>query len=170
MTELSTYLRRTYPAQKRTDDTWEVRVDDRERDVAHEFCNIALVVGEDSTHFTLNLYPAPISAGLYENVESLGGTISVFQLGSSIELELSIKEVTKIRELAKEIRRVVKRGQRYPNPNWKWICRRTANSLDRLASNLVEFRRAKRHGLLEIASEEEEDEGLFAIVCTDETR
>jgi hypothetical protein len=43
--------------------------------------------------------------------------------------------------LARAIRRVIGRGQRYPDPNWKWICPRTANSLERFARLLARANR-----------------------------
>ncbi len=69
------------------------------------------------------------------------------------EIALLTKEVSFLRTLAKAFRRIVGRGGRYPVPNWKWICLRTADSLDRLADRLMEYRRIRRHepSLLNVA-------------------
>ena len=57
------------------------------------------------------------------------------------------KRVTLIRELANQYRRTVGRGAAwYDDRNWKWICRRTGESLDRLATNITEFRKFRRAG------------------------
>jgi len=166
MNELANYLKQEYSSQERFDNTWEIKVDDQgEGDQATDFCNMTLVLRADPTRFTLNLSPAPMSEELREYIESLDAVINKRHLGFSITLKLCVKNVTTIRELAKQIRRITKRGQRYSNPNWKWICRRTADSLDKLGGILTEFKRAKRNGLLPNL---DPDEGLFALMKDDQ--
>ena len=50
-----------------------------------------------------------------------------------------------LRKLAQAFRRIVGRDRTYSNRNWKWVCRRTADSIDRLADRLMEYRRLRRH-------------------------
>ncbi len=162
MNELINYLKEKYLAKQGTDHDWQFKLDDRQRyDVASDFCDMTLTVEADVSQFTLTLFPVPTSAGLLELVKELDGEIVQRRDNTRIVLKLGINKVTQLRELAKETRRITGRGKTYLNSNWKWICPRTANSLDRFATNLTEFRRARRNGRLGIV--EQEDEGLFAL-------
>jgi hypothetical protein len=49
-----------------------------------------------------------------------------------------------LRKLARAVRRVTAKGQSYPDPNWKWLADRTADSLERFAQHVDEFRRSAR--------------------------
>ena len=144
------------------DHSWDFKLDDRQQDdVAYHFCNVTLTVEVDSSRFILTLFPVPISAELLEVVRDLEGEIFERSVDTKITLRLGVNQVMQIRKVVKEIRRITAQGRRYVNSNWKWICPRTANSLDRFANNLMKFRRAKRNGQLE--RDDHQDEGLFAL-------
>jgi hypothetical protein len=65
-------------------------------------------------------------------------------LGRSLTICMDAESVPGIRELAKAIRRVCGRGQRYADRNWKWITRRTADSLDQFARQLGQWCRSRQ--------------------------
>ena len=82
-----------------------------------------------------------MSASSNDNVKELAaeldGTWAQNRSGERLTLELSVSQSTAISDLAVAIRNVVGRGRRYDDPNWKWIARRTAKSLERLAKVLA---------------------------------
>lgn len=121
-----------------------VRIDDRqEMDVYPGFCEIHVTAqAADGSSVLLELSPAPYNPEVCEFVEELGGRVTQGSGGATIRLPLSHGEAGPIRDLARVIRRVTRRGQRYPDPNWKWICPRTAASLEKLAGVLSRIRRS----------------------------
>lgn len=121
-----------------------VRIDDRqERDVYPGFCEIHVTAqAADGSSVLLELSPAPYNPEVCGFVEGLGGQVTQGSFGATIRLRLSHGDARPIRDLARVIRRVTGRGQRYPDPNWKWICPRTAASLERLAGVLSRLRRS----------------------------
>lgn len=116
-------------------------------DQSHSFCHLSVEL-DDSEAFRLKIQNAPVSAPLREFVESRGWSIQETVYGPIIVIDLVVRESVVISELAKAVGRQVGRGRRYDNPNWKWVCPRTADSLKRLAQALWAFRSAKRHGQL----------------------
>lgn len=132
-----------------TDPGPSFRIDDRqERDVYPGFCEIHITVQDpEGSSALLELSPAPHNLEVCEVVERHGGRVTQGPLGVTIRLTLSHGAAGCVRELARAIRRVTRRGQRYPDPNWKWICPRTADSLARFADALTHAgRRGKRNG------------------------
>lgn len=115
-----------------------VRIDDRqERDVYPGFCEIQVSAqGPGGSSVLLQLSPAPYNGEVCEVVERLGGQVTQDSLGATIRLTLRQGDARPVRDLARGIRRMTRRGQRYPDPNWKWICPRIADSLERLAGTL----------------------------------
>jgi hypothetical protein len=61
---------------------------------------------------------------------------------ASITMSFSLSQVGIVRGLAKKIDSITGRGRHYPVRNWKWICPRTANSLNRFADYVMAFRRS----------------------------
>lgn len=125
------------------------RIDDRqERDVYPGFCEIRVTVQDpEGSSALLELSPAPHSAEVGEVVERHGGQVTHEQFGTTIRLTLVRGDAHRVRDLARAIRRVTRRGQRYSDPNWKWICPRTADSLERFADALSHAgRRGERNG------------------------
>jgi len=76
-------------------------------------------------------------------IDAKDGKITGSRPELQVEIPLLTKEVGFVRELARAFRRIVGGGQTYPNANWKWVCRRTADSLDLLADRLMEYRRLR---------------------------
>ena len=114
--------------------------DENTTDFCESFCQIC-VTTIGPTELRLQLTACPLTWELQHFVEDHDGVVDLTPLGNEIRLKLSVKQVTAIRNLARQIRSIVGRGRRYSNPNWKWICRRTADSLDRFAEALMDYRR-----------------------------
>lgn len=141
---LSKAVRDTYPAAYRPDpDTGgaTARIDDEgPSDVRALFCQIIVAVRPDDS-FSLTLHNAPFSDEVRAVVGRRGGR-ALGDPPTVIELDfLSPRSARAVRELAAAVRGVTARGRRYPNPNWKWVAPRTADSLLRFALLLAEAAR-----------------------------
>lgn len=126
------------------------RIDDcQERDFYPGFCEIHVTVQEpECSSALLELSPAPHNVEVCEVVERHGGQVIQGQFGTTIRLTLGRGDAHWVRDLARAIRWVTRRGQRYSDPNWKWICLRTADSLERFADALSHAgRRGERNGI-----------------------
>jgi len=119
------------------------------------YCHIRLRVNDEDT-FKLSLENVPTNDELIELIEMRGPDISDGTFGRNISLRMTIADTRFVHELAKAVRRITRRGQRYKNSNWKWVCRTTSDSLDRLASCLEEYQRTRQ------AEPDEED--LFSFL------
>jgi hypothetical protein len=147
---LSTFLLNAYghttgKERSSTDRPVVIQIDDRnENDVYPGFCGICVTVPnpEDGT-FLLRLENSPNNWELEELVESYGGKVQQGHTGTTITISLKPKDTSAVRALAKSIRRITGRGQKYLDRNWKWICPRTAKSLERLAGLLASFNKAR---------------------------
>ena len=128
-------------------DVPSIRIDDRgTEDISSGFCRMSVLIPDNSDDgFTLYLWNSPLDNELAELIETHDGKITGSRPTAEVEIALLTKEVSFLRTLAKAFRRIVGRGGRYSVPNWKWICPRTADSLDRLADRLMEYRRIRRH-------------------------
>jgi hypothetical protein len=95
----------------------------------------------DSSEDTLilSIQHIPLTGESRSLIEDEGGNIREFPDGYAAEITLKVKSVTFIRKLARAIRQTIGRGKRYLNPNWKWICPRTAASLERFATVLKTY-------------------------------
>ena len=126
-----------------------IRIDDRgKRDVSPDFCLMSVLIQESAKdRCILYLTNPPLDDEVTELILGKGGTITGSRPDMYVEIPLLIKEVVFVRELAKAIRRIrrPRQGERYPAPNWWWVCPRTADSLDRLAGRLMEYRSTRRH-------------------------
>jgi hypothetical protein len=125
-----------------------IKVDDQEStDVDHLFCKITVTVSDHEVNqFELNLSNAPFTEDLGDEINEGDAEINYNEakLRAGINIIVSTRDVTYIRNLAKAYRRTTGRGADYLDRNWIWVCRRTADSLDRLASNIMEFRKQRR--------------------------
>ena len=92
--------------------------------------------------FVLELHNAPYDDALRKLIEDEEGQFRVNAVGAIITITLCKKDAPFLRKLAKAVRRIIGRGHRYDNANWRWLCPRTAASLERLAGHLADFRRA----------------------------
>lgn len=124
----------------------EFKLDDREeRDVLHIFCSISVTLpNRSSNEFQLTLHNVPWDEDVEDFVEQLCGQWEEVPMGRILKLPMSIKSAPTIRKLAKAIRKVTGRGKTYDNSNWKWVTRRTAESLERFAAILAEVYRTQR--------------------------
>lgn len=120
----------------------QIQVDDQKNDDCYPaFCHIHLRVSDpNSSEFTLTLSNVPFDDDVKDLATELDGTWDQCRYGERLTLELSVSQFTAISELAAAIRNVVGKGRRYDDPNWKWIARRTAKSLERLAKVLSRLR------------------------------
>jgi hypothetical protein len=126
-----------------------IKIDDQgDHDVFPYFCTISVRVPErNGDSLVLKLQYAPLNADARELIEDQGGELENTPRGTTVTLQLRVTNVTFIRKLARTIRNTVGRGKRYANPNWKWMCGRTADSLDRFADVLMAYRSERRsHG------------------------
>ena len=116
------------------------KIDDQsENDSQQQFCAIFVrVTGSD--RFVLSLSNnAPINPDIATLVESQGGEARTIARYSHIEVELSVGDVGFIRELSSMIRGLVGAGRHHENRDWKWLCPRTADSLDNFANLLSRY-------------------------------
>ena len=120
-----------------------LRIDDKQNDdLSDGFCYITVTVpGRDRDVFSLDLSNIPWNEDVVALATELNGEWSETPSGRCLTLEMDAKSAPRIRKLAEAIRKVTGRGRRYDNCNWKWITRRTATSLKRLADHLREYSR-----------------------------
>lgn len=105
------------------------------RDVPTLFCQITVVVRPDDS-FRLTLNP-PCSDEVRAVVRRHGGLVTEHPT-AVIELDFpSPRSARPVLELAAAVRGVTARGRRYPDPKWKWVAPRTADSLLRFARLLA---------------------------------
>jgi hypothetical protein len=118
-----------------------IEIDDRDgRDVVASFCTMMVRVPDSSEGtLILSIQHIPLTGESRSLIEDVGGNIREFAGGYAAEITLSVKSVTFIRKLARAIRQTTGRGKRYDRPNWKWICPRTAASLERFATVLKTY-------------------------------
>jgi len=122
-------------------------IDDFERsDVRSHFCSMSVLIENTAAaRFTLYLKNPPLDDDVTELIRAKNGRITGSLPNLQVEISLLTKQVSFLRELARAFRRIVGRGRTYSNRNWKWVCRRTAASIDQLANRLMEYRNLKRH-------------------------
>jgi hypothetical protein len=122
------------------------RVDDQSSvDKSPNFCNLTVKVSEHDPHsFELVLERVPWDEHVEDVAEECSGEWTAELYGRSLTVCLNVKNITAVRRLAGAIGKVTGRGRRYSIPNWKWVSRRTAASLQILADRLIEFRRMRR--------------------------
>ena len=139
-------LAKGYPLQFKIASTGpiHIRIDDQENDDCYPgFCNIYLKMSDpNSSEFILTLSNVPFDDDVKELAAELDGTWESTRSGERLTLELSASQSTATSELAAAIRNVVGKGRRYDDRNWKWIARRTAKSLERLAKLLSKVNRS----------------------------
>lgn len=146
-TSLHDHLADTYPLgppSRRKAPPPTIRVDDQhDGDEPSLFCSLSVteVVGDE---FKLVCDHLPVSPEVEDLVANKAGILNRTATGAFSEVRLTVRDSPYLRQLAKAIRRLVGRGQRYSDANWKWICPRTAASLERLADTLLELRRLRR--------------------------
>lgn len=101
----------------------------------------ATVSDSDPLQLNLDIDNSPVNDAVLTVVRSRNGEI-ITSTGSSctsIRLSLSPGDSPFLRKLARTLRKVVGKGQSYPDSNWKWMAPRTADSLLRFGSPLKAF-------------------------------
>lgn len=135
-------LAATYPNQTNGSAGTDILigVDDRNsRDSYPGFCHIHLKMTDpEDDQFTLILNNVPFDEEVKALAAELDGIWQTTRTGERLTLNLSAKDSQSVKGLGQAIRKVVGRGKRYLDCNWKWIASRTGNSLERLAEVLAE--------------------------------
>ena len=113
-----------------------IQIDDQINDDCYPgFCHIHLKLPDpNSNEFILTLHNVPFDDDVKELGTERDRIWESTRFGERLSLELSASQCTAISTLATAIRNVVGKGRHYHDPNWKWIARRTAKSLERLAA------------------------------------
>ncbi len=141
------FLQQRYTPQASGENSLAIRVDDRNAtDMSISFCTVTVRIDEPTSNdFQIILHPVPWNEYVEAKARELRGTWSKTRLGHSLSLYMTITSISDIRSLAEAIRKVTGRGRRYPDPNWKWVAQRTADTLHRFADSLREYRHCRRN-------------------------
>jgi hypothetical protein len=117
-----------------------IRVDDRtETDRCHNFCSMFVELN-DALDVVMRIDCLPFDDEVLERLDRFNAEVSELNDGSRVQFLLTPNSSKQLRRLATAVRRVVGRGRRYPERNWKWIAPRTSNSIIRLADALDGFK------------------------------
>lgn len=151
MYELTKYIADAYVCLadrrcKNLDADRPITIDDKGlHDVHPRFCLMAVRVADsgDDT-LILSMQHVPLTPEVRSLILDQGGTIREILSGQTAEIVLKTNSAPFIRRLAKSIRSAVGRGKRYDDPNWKWLCPRTADSLDRFAQVVKAYNSERR--------------------------
>jgi hypothetical protein len=124
-----------------------VRIDIQlERDVYPYFCKMYLGIPEiPNNAFLLQLDNLPMNDEIKAIIENHAGRIIHKPYAICTYLALRPKnrnDLAFLRDLARSVHRLVKRGNRYDDRMWKFVVPRAADSLKRLAHLLQEFNRS----------------------------
>jgi hypothetical protein len=143
--ELKKYLFDHYGgyADKRVKDfrkEYPFKIDDQsDNDSPDRFCSIFVkVTGADRFNLSLD-NKAPVTPAIKDLVEKHGGKIYCNGERKHIEIDLSVEDVNFIKKLSRSINALVAPGTYYEDRNLRWLCPRTADSLERFANVLDEF-------------------------------
>lgn len=119
------------------------RIDDRRPvDYFWAFCEMVLEVRPDET-MTLTLNFPPLNDAVRTVVDNHRGRVMSHPIPAIVlDLPAADDAAAAVHDLAAAIKGVTRRGQRYPEKNWKWIAPRTADSLIRFARVLTRHYRA----------------------------
>lgn len=106
------------------------------------FCMVFAKIGpeagmtaDESVTVTLN-GSVPMSAGVQAWISANEASYRTGPLGGILTFPVAKGEETRLRSLAKSIRAITAAGARYDVKSYKYVCPRTANTLERLASVL----------------------------------
>lgn len=100
----------------------------------------------DEEHFELHLRRLPLSESVLSHLRSRGAIIDRHGNTANVTLGLTAKDSPYLNQLADEIRATVGRSREkdYADPNWRWICPNTRETIRHLTQHLREFNRAER--------------------------
>ncbi len=146
--KLSEYLEREYTKVRRPGgEDWLVVDDETGRDVPGYHCPMRVQVLNDK-EFTLALLNCFVHPALLDRLKSLGAKIIDDRGIREATLKFRTNQVKEIRDLATAIRGIYYQGEEYQRKIWPWSCPRTADSIDRLADFIMEYRRTGKHEVL----------------------
>lgn len=146
MATLQSHLDQAYAGRRTTDRNgqWTVCVDDHNaKDVSPDFCDIYIRGKGQPDDFQLVLVNPPVNDAILDLCAAHDGTYRTAGR-PSLSIPLTVHDATFLRHLAKAIKGLVRRGQRYTNKNWRWVCPRTAASLERFTQHLASFVKQQR--------------------------
>lgn len=117
-----------------------LRLDKRtSQDVYPGYCEIHVMVPTTKEGaFRLELRNPPLTGEVEKFLAANNAQIRHAVQTTTITLQLTVSSGPEVlNKLARVIRRVTRRKQQYADRNWKWICPRTAEALERFASALA---------------------------------
>ncbi|HON10358.1 MAG TPA: hypothetical protein PLE24_05780 [Chitinispirillaceae bacterium] len=119
-----------------------IQIDDQdENDKLNEFCNIFCIV-KKRDNFRIELSGNfPITQEISDLVDIYEGSTDSVQ--GRLVLELNVKQIEVIMDLADKIRKTSFMGPRIHNPNWLSISARTISSLYRFVRIVKEYMNSK---------------------------
>jgi len=141
MNDLITYLEEAGNYRLAFPDFLAVRIDDyAQLDVNVGCCGLTVAGYDNSEPFSLVLQPVPLDEEAIAYMNCLDVEFATSSMwGLSAKIRLGNSDVDVIQRLTNEMRRIAGGAQELPFPNWKSVCFRTVNSLERFAELLAGF-------------------------------
>jgi hypothetical protein len=136
---LKLFLSKQYPTSRSAN---PIELDDQRPSDRPDLCCGMLAYLDKEDTFRLSLRNCPLDQGLALLIQSTGGMISWAATRADVEINLSANAWPFVRNLAEKIEQLVAPGRSYADPNWKWVCPRTAYSLQFFASRLEAYSRS----------------------------
>jgi hypothetical protein len=99
------------------------------------FCGIVVDVNSDNEVQVYLDGSRPDSPQVKESLARLGA----FEQWDCLCFKITREQIPLLKTLAKQIRAIVARGKRYSVPSYKYMCPRTADSLEKFAGHLDRF-------------------------------
>jgi len=125
---------------KKTEYDMPIKLDDQsEHDITDAFCGVFVSVPTERLLQLRLTNNAPVTEEIRNLVESYGGSIYENNRNSNIEIGIDPSNYLFIDNLAKTIDNAISSGRKYHNPNWKWLCPRTAKTLSKLSKAIQKF-------------------------------
>lgn len=143
---LSTFLAEQYSVRSTGFPETNIRVRLDDPAIQHSKAQFFSVVLELPSQLAGNLRLTLESLPWDEDVEAAAGDLygqwSETDRGRKLSLIVTDNCHPKLRRLAQAIKRVVGRGKRYPEPNWKWMAPVIADTLVELTDQIRDYRRS----------------------------
>jgi hypothetical protein len=138
--DLRLFLAKAYPTSRSSN---PIELDDQRASDRPDLCCgiLAYLYGHDTLR--LSLRNCPLDRELALLIQSSGGTISWSGTRADVDVNLSANAWALVRNIAEKVDQLVAPGRSYPDPNWKWVCPRTAYSLSLFASRLEAYSLSK---------------------------
>lgn len=141
-------LAESYPIQARhlVGDPISISIYDQDaEDRFHGTCEIHSTAADlKAGKFTLVLDSIPFDEDVEGLVWELDGVCENSRTGRTFKIPIRIDSAPKIRKLARIVHKVIGRGKRYLDSNWRWQAPTIARSLEFFAKVLAEGYRESR--------------------------